>query len=58
MTSTVLRRLTLVCLVLGLSGAVVLGQSETVYITKTGAKYHRETCSSLSRSKKLLRGTL
>ncbi|MDR2923986.1 MAG: hypothetical protein LBU85_11685 [Treponema sp.] len=33
-------------------GAVFAADKDTVvYITKTGAKYHRENCSSLSRSK-------
>ena len=28
---------------------------ETVYVTRTGAKYHRETCSSLRYSKRAIR---
>lgn len=48
-----LRRRLLVS-VLVLIGATVTGiaqQPEKVYVTKTGTKYHRATCSSLSKSK-------
>lgn len=31
--------------------AAPFAQTEKVYVTKTGAKYHRATCASLSRSK-------
>jgi hypothetical protein len=34
-----------------LAVALLTAQSETVYVTRTGAKYHRDGCSSLSRSK-------
>jgi hypothetical protein len=30
---------------------VAFAQAENVYVTKTGAKYHRASCSSLSKSK-------
>ena len=48
------RNLALALAVLIASVALVAGQAAsdpTVYITKTGAKYHRDGCSSLSRSR-------
>lgn len=48
------RNLVLALTVLIASVALVAGQAAsdpTVYITKTGAKYHRDGCSSLSRSR-------
>lgn len=48
------RHLTLALAVLIASVALVAGQAAsdpTVYVTKTGAKYHRDGCSSLSRSR-------
>ena len=46
-----LRRILLLAVMLVLSAAVMLAQAEKVYVTKTGSKYHRASCSSLSRSK-------
>lgn len=48
------RNLALALAILLASVALVAGQAAsdpTVYITKTGAKYHRDGCSSLSRSR-------
>ena len=44
-------RLLLVALIVVASIAAAVAQTETVYVTKTGAKYHRASCSSLSKSK-------
>ena len=38
----------IVCLV---GGAFTQSATDKIYVTKTGAKYHRGTCSSLSKSK-------
>jgi hypothetical protein len=48
------RNFALALAILIASIALVAGQAAsdpTVYITKTGAKYHRDGCSSLSRSR-------
>jgi hypothetical protein len=49
---TVLQRRLVVCGALFLLAIGLLAaQTETVYVTRTGSKYHRDGCSSLSRSK-------
>jgi hypothetical protein len=45
------RRLLLVSLLVVASIAATLAQTEKVYVTKTGAKYHRASCGSLAKSK-------
>lgn len=45
------RRLLFVALLVVASIAAGITQTEKVYVTKTGAKYHRGSCSSLSKSK-------
>ena len=45
------RRLLFVTIVVVASFSVALAQTEKVYVTKTGARYHRANCSSLSESK-------
>lgn len=45
------RRALFVGLLLFASVAVSLAQVEKVYVTRTGAKYHRASCSSLAKSK-------
>ena len=45
------RRILLVAVTLVLSAGMILAQAEKVYVTKTGSKYHRASCSSLSKSK-------
>ena len=45
------RRILLLAVTLLLSAGVMLAQAEKVYVTKTGSKYHRASCSSLSKSK-------
>lgn len=44
------RRLLFVAFVVVASFSVALAQAEKVYVTRTGAKYHRASCSSLSKS--------
>ena len=46
----VLRRIAAVVVLLVSAGAFAVAQSETVYVTRTGAKYHRVTCGSLRSS--------
>jgi hypothetical protein len=45
------RRLLLVSVLLIASIGATFAQAEKVYVTKTGSKYHRASCSSLSKSK-------
>ena len=45
------RHLLLVALLVVASIAAGVAQTEKVYITRTGGKYHRGSCSSLSKSK-------
>lgn len=46
-----LRRTFAFAVLLALSAGVLLAQAEKVYVTKTGSKYHRASCSSLSKSR-------
>ena len=50
MPQRVLRRIAAALLLVLSATALASAQSETVYVTKTGAKYHRAGCSSLRRS--------
>jgi hypothetical protein len=45
------RVLTAAVLILASIASVVAQSSETVYVTRTGAKYHRASCRSLAKSK-------
>jgi hypothetical protein len=45
------RRLVLAAILCVFGVGAVLAQAEKVYVTRTGAKYHRGTCSSLRSSK-------
>ena len=45
------RRILLIALLVVASIAAGAAQTEKVYVTKTGAKYHRGSCNSLSKSK-------
>ena len=45
------RRVLCIALLVCASLGVALAQGEKVYVTKTGSKYHRASCSSLSKSK-------
>lgn len=45
------RRLLLIVVAVVATASLAFAQTEKVYVTKTGAKYHRASCSSLSRSK-------
>ena len=55
MLRTVCRRASLILALIAFGTVSTLAQerdqSQTVYVTKTGAKYHRATCSSLRYSK-------
>lgn len=46
-----LRRLVLAVVLFALGVGVAFAQTEKVYVTRTGSKYHRESCSSLRGSK-------
>jgi hypothetical protein len=50
MRQRVLRRIAAALLLVLAATALASAQSETVYVTKTGAKYHRAGCSSLRSS--------
>lgn len=50
MRHRVLRRIAAVLVLALAASALLSAQSETVYVTKTGAKYHRVGCSSLRSS--------
>jgi hypothetical protein len=45
------RRLVLAAVLCVLGIGVAFAQTEKVYVTRTGAKYHRDSCSSLRSSK-------
>jgi hypothetical protein len=45
-----LRRIAAIFVILLSVGALLAAQTDTVYVTKTGAKYHRAGCSSLRSS--------
>ena len=45
------RRVLLVLVALLATASIGFAQAEKVYVTKTGEKYHRESCKSLSKSK-------
>jgi hypothetical protein len=45
------RRLVLAAVLLVFGVGAVFAQAEKVYVTRTGSKYHRESCSSLRSSK-------
>ena len=45
------RRLVLAAVLFVLGFGVAFAQSEKVYVTRTGSKYHRNSCSSLRSSK-------
>ena len=45
------RRLILICVLVVAAIASAAAQTENVYVTRTGEKYHRETCRSLAKSK-------
>ena len=45
------RRLVMAAVLLVFGIGVAFAQTEKVYVTRTGSKYHRESCSSLRSSK-------
>lgn len=45
------RRILLIACAVLASASIALAQAEKVYVTKTGEKYHRESCRSLAKSK-------
>ncbi len=45
------RRILLVAILVIASIGASLAQAEKVYVTRTGAKYHRGSCASLAKSK-------
>lgn len=45
------RRIALVAIAVLVSVSLALAQAKKVYVTKTGEKYHRESCRSLAKSK-------
>ena len=45
------RRIVFVAIAVFVSASLALAQAEKVFVTKTGEKYHRESCRSLSKSK-------
>ena len=51
MLRAVHRRLVCAAVLLLIAAGVAVAQTEKVYVTKTGAKYHRASCSSLRASK-------
>jgi hypothetical protein len=51
MSAKLLRRLGVAVCLVALSVTFALAQTQTVYVTRTGEKYHRETCRSLAKSK-------
>ena len=45
------QRILFVAIAVFVSASMALAQAEKVYVTKTGEKYHRESCRSLAKSK-------
>jgi hypothetical protein len=51
MLQRALRRLILAAILFTVGVSAALAQTEKVYVTRTGQKYHRDSCSSLRSSK-------